>query len=83
MNTGQRCLGFGSPPGPAPSPPAPPPPPPPPRVITVSWAELGVPLTQQYEVRDLWAKATLGVYAGAFNRTVAYHEAALFTFTPK
>lgn len=54
-----------------------------PRTIAVNWAELGLPVGAKYAVRDLWAKADLGVHAGTFAQAVAYHVASIYTFTPQ
>jgi hypothetical protein len=70
-----------TPPTPAPTP-APPTPAPAPRTVAVSWAELGFGAADKYAVRDLWAKADLGVFAGGFNASIAPHEARIYTFVP-
>ena len=53
-----------------------------PRTISVSWAELGFGAADKYKVRDLWAKADLGVFTGGFNASIAPHEARIYTFVP-
>ena len=62
--------------------PTPPTPVPAPRTIAVSWAELGFGAADKYAVRDLWAKADLGVFTGGFNASIAPHEARIYTFVP-
>ena len=51
-----------------------------PRTIAVSWAELGFSATDKYAVRDLWAKANVGIFAGGFNASIAPHEARIYKF---
>ena len=53
------------------------------KMVNVSWEELGLAVGDKVTVRDLWAKETLGVYAGWFNASVAWHEAKIFTFKIK
>ena len=80
------CLIASSDAAPSPPPPPPPPPPgppPPPRTISVTWAELGLPPSSKWDVRDLWAKTELGEHQGSFAAEVKFHEATIFMLNPK
>jgi alpha-galactosidase len=48
--------------------------------MTVAWSDLGV--TGSLKVRDLWARADVGVLSGAYQTTVASHGAALIRIGP-
>ena len=50
------------------------------RVLSVTWAELGLPDNAQVAVRDLWAHADLGSFSGSFASNVTQRDAQLFTF---
>jgi len=51
--------------------------------ITASWADLGFPPGARMAVRDLWARADLGTFTGAFTAAaVAPHDVALLRMAP-
>lgn len=49
----------------------------------MTWTELGLPAGSKWAVRDLWAKKELGVHQQNFAASVKFHEAAIFTLSPK
>lgn len=46
----------------------------------LEWPSVGP--SSQFCVRDVWARANLGVFTGAFNATVQSHDLAIFKLTP-
>ena len=50
--------------------------------VTAAWGYLGIPLAQRMAVRDVWAKADLGVFAGAFTAPVNPHGVVLLRMSP-
>ena len=59
--------------GPLPAPPAV-------REIAVAWAALGLARGARMSVRDLWARADLGVFVDAFSANVTQRDARLYVF---
>lgn len=47
------------------------------QTVGVSWAELGWPTDAKVQVRDLWARASLGAFTEGFNRTVPPRSVAM------
>jgi len=45
--------------------------------ITVTWEQIGIPVTTQATVRDLWARADLGTFRGSFSATVNPHAVVM------
>ena len=64
----------GSEAGPLPSPPAV-------RPISIGWAALGYAAGARVAVRDLWARADLGVFLGSFAANVTQRDARIYRFT--
>lgn len=52
------------------------------QTIAVNWTELGYPAGLQAEVRDLWAKKSLGKMKGRFAAPVAAHGVVMVTVKP-
>jgi len=52
------------------------------QTIAVNWTELGYPASLQAEVRDLWAKKSLGKTKGRFAAPVASHGVVMVTLKP-
>ena len=50
-------------------------------LVTVSWEELGWLPTDHVHVRDLWAKADVGTFAGGFNTTLERRDVAMLRLT--
>lgn len=63
----------GSEAGPLPNPPAV-------REVAVAWADLGLLPGARVRVRDLWARADVGVFEDAFAANLTQREARLYTF---
>jgi hypothetical protein len=59
--------------GPLPSPPAV-------KLISIDWASLGLDPAANVTVRDLWARADVGVFSGLFAANVSQREARIFSF---
>lgn len=54
-----------------------------PDAITLEWAALGVPMRARFAVRDVWAGADRGVFAGAYTAAaVEAHGVVLLVLTP-
>ena len=60
--------------GPLPDPPAV-------RQVAVDWPALGSPAGARVRVRDLWARADVGVFQGSFAANVSQRDARLYIFT--
>ena len=52
-------------------------------VITLQWSHLGVPDSARFAIRDVWAAANKGVFAGSYTATVEAHAAAFLILTPQ
>lgn len=50
--------------------------------VTCSWAELGLPASAAADVRDLWARQSLGPATGSFTASVPPHGCVMVTVTP-
>eukprot|EP00040_Diaphanoeca_grandis_P018030 m.94835 g.94835 ORF g.94835 m.94835 type:complete len:412 (-) comp26759_c0_seq1:257-1492(-) len=48
--------------------------------IEVNWQALGFPPSNKIEVRDLWAKATVGTFTLSFAANVTVRDARIYTF---
>lgn len=55
--------------------------PPPVQEMSVDWTALGYASDTKITIRDLWARTTLGTFAGSFAANVTQREAKIFTFT--
>jgi alpha-galactosidase len=48
--------------------------------LKVNWADIALP--RPWKVRDLWARADLGVFRGSFTTTLASHQTRVLRLTP-
>ena len=48
--------------------------------ISVQWAALGLSISQQVRVRDLWNQTDLGVFTKFFSANITQREARLYKF---
>ena len=52
------------------------------RLATVAWESLGLGVSQEASVRDLWAGEDLGVLRGSFAASIEPHACRLVKVTP-
>jgi alpha-galactosidase len=50
--------------------------------IIARWADIGLPSTTPAEVRDLWARKSLGTYTGSFTAAIPTHASLMLKITP-
>jgi len=50
--------------------------------ITATWADIGIPTTKSFTVRDLWQHKDLGVFTDHFTATANAHGVVLVKLTP-